>query len=99
MSQPVRRVVAALGLMAALLLAAPPPSRAADLPPLPGFARAWAWLEGLWPGTPPAASASRRPVRAEKPGAAAGLTSLATPVPPPSGTTDEGSAIDPNGRK
>jgi hypothetical protein len=99
MSQPVRRVVAALGLMAALLLAAPPPSRAAGFPPLPGFARAWAWLEGLWPGTPPAASASHRPERAKTQEATAGLTSTATPVPPPSGTTDEGSAIDPNGRK
>jgi hypothetical protein len=102
MSQHVRRVVAALGLMAALLLAAPPPSQAAGLwdpPPLPGVARAWAWLESLWPGVPPTVSAPQRPVRAEKPGAAAGLTSLAAAAPPPAGTADEGSAIDPNGHK
>jgi hypothetical protein len=92
MSQQSRRAVAALGLMAALLLVAPPPSRAAglwELPAVPGIARAWAWLEGLWPGTP----------LEEKQESTASLTSPATPIPPPTGTTDEGSAIDPNGRR
>ena len=85
MSQHARRVLAALGLMAALLLAAPPPSRAAglrELPSVTGFvARSWAWLE--------------KQVSAAK---AAGTLASPTP-PPPAGTSEEGSAIDPNGRK
>ena len=97
MSQHARRVLAALGLMAALLLAAPPPSRAAglrELPSVTGFAaRAWAWLENLLPG-PPAARGERR-VSAAK---VAGPLASPTP-PPPAGTSEEGSAIDPNGRK
>ncbi|HTG31802.1 MAG TPA: hypothetical protein VLB76_02635 [Thermoanaerobaculia bacterium] len=89
MSQYTRRVLAALGLTAALLLAAPPPSRAAgfrELPSVTGFAaRAWAWLENLLPSPPEAKEA------------AGTLTSPTTP--PPTGTSDEGSAVDPNGRK
>ena len=95
MSQYTRRFLAALGLTAALLLAAPPPSRAAgfrELPSVAGFvARAWAWLENL----PPAARGERR-VSAAK--AAGTLTSPAPPAPA-TGSSDEGSAIDPNGRK
>jgi hypothetical protein len=90
MSQYTRRVLAALGLTAALLLAAPPPSRAAgfrELPSVTGFAaRAWAWLENLLPSQPAA--------RGEKQ-----TGTLTSPTPPTTGTSDEGSAIDPNGRK
>jgi hypothetical protein len=89
MSQHARRVLAALGLMVALLLAAPPPSRAAglrELPSVTGFAaRAWAWLENLLPGPPAVKEAAG---------------TLTSPTPPPhTGTSEEGSAIDPNGRK
>jgi hypothetical protein len=95
MSQHARRILAALGLTAALLLAAPPPSRAAglrELPAVTGFAaRAWAWLEGLLPDRPA--------VRGDKQGAAAQITITSPAAPPPSGNSDEGSAVDPNGRK
>jgi hypothetical protein len=97
MSQHARRALAALGLMAALLLAAPPPSRAAglrELPSVTGFAaRAWAWLENLLPDRPAA--------RGEKQVSTTGTDgTLASPTaPPPTGISDEGSAIDPNGRK
>jgi len=97
MSQHARRALAALGLAAALLLAAPPPSRAAglrELPSVTGFAaRAWAWLENLLPDRPAA--------RGEKQGVSSKTGgSLTSPTaPPPADTTDEGSAIDPNGRK
>ena len=94
MSQHARRVLAALGLTAALLLAAPPPSRAAgfrELPSITGFAaRAWAWLENLLPDRPAA-----RGVFATKTDGT--LTSPA--APPLTDTSNEGSAIDPNGRK
>ena len=97
MSQHARRVLAALGLMAALLLAAPPPSRAAglrELPSVAGFAaRAWAWLENLLPDRP----AARGETQASATKTAGSLTS--PPAPPPTGTSDEGSAVDPNGRK
>jgi hypothetical protein len=96
MSQQVRRVLAALGLTAALLLAAPAPSRAAGLRGLPAVpeisARVWAWLEGLLPAAP---APSRRPARGEK--------QTSSPVyptaPATSPTSDQGSAIDPNGYK
>ena len=96
MSQHARRVLAALGLMAALLLVAPPPSRAAglrELPSVAGFAaRAWTWLENLLPNRPAA--------RGEKASAATAAGTLTSPpTPPPTGTSDEGSAVDPNGRK
>jgi hypothetical protein len=96
MSQHARRVLAALGLMAALLLAAPPPSRAAglrELPSVTGLAvRAWAWLENLLPAQPAA--------RGEKQGTATQTAgSLTSPTAPTiTGTSEEGSAVDPNGR-
>jgi hypothetical protein len=83
--------------MATLLLAAPLPSRAAglrELPSVTGFAaRAWAWLENLLPDRP-AARGERQVFSTKTDGA---LTSPT--APPPTGTSDEGSAIDPNGRK
>ena len=96
MSQHARRVLVALGLMAALLLAAPPPSPAAglrELPSVAGFAaRVWIWLESRLPNRPA--------VRGEK---ASTITAAGTltspPIPPPTGTSHEGSAVDPNGRK
>lgn len=94
MSQHARRVLAALGLMAALLLAAPPPSRAAglrELPSVAGFAtRAWTWLENLLP----AARGGKQGVATKTTGAVTSPT-----APPPTGTSEEGSAVDPNGRK
>lgn len=102
MSQHVRRVLAALGLMAALLLAAPVPSRAAglwDLPTVPGIAaRVWTWLESLT-GTPRTTPSSpRAAVRGEKQGPDSGVP-VSSPAPDSAATADEGSAIDPNGRK
>jgi hypothetical protein len=98
MSLYARRIFAALGLTAALLLAAPTPSRAAgfrELPAVTGFAaRAWAWLENLLP--------DRLAARGEKQVSAttaAGTLTSPTPPPPTTDTSDEGSAIDPNGRK
>jgi hypothetical protein len=97
MSQHARRVLAALGLMATLLLAAPLPSRAAglrELPSVTGFAaRAWAWLENLLPDRP-AARGERQVFSTKTDG-----TLTSPTAPPPTGTSDEGSAIDPNGRK
>ena len=98
MSQFTRRVLVALGLTAALLLAAPPPSRAAgfrELPSITGFAaRAWAWLENLLPDRP--AARGEKQVFSTKIDST--LNSPTTP-PPTTGSSDEGSAVDPNGRK
>jgi|tagenome__1003787_1003787.scaffolds.fasta_scaffold19660049_1 hypothetical protein len=97
MSQSVRRILAALGLAAALLVAAPAPSRAAglwEIPALPGLtARLSIWLEGLLPGAP--REASHRRVVTEKQTTASSFS----PTAPTSSTTssDQGSAIDPNG--
>jgi hypothetical protein len=100
MSQHVRRTLAALGLMAALLFAAPAPCRAAGLweaPALvPGIAvRVRTWLEGwLLPG-------SRRtaPVRRIKQGSALDPNGSTTTSPASGSTADQGSALDPNGAK
>jgi hypothetical protein len=85
MSQPVRRTLAALGLMVALLFMTPAPSRAAGLREIPArsglTARLSAWLEGLLPR-----ATSPRPAK-----------SPSHPAPSPSKSSDQGSAIDPNG--
>jgi hypothetical protein len=108
MSQQIRRVLVALGLMAALFLTAPAPSQAAGLrhalPVNNLAARLWAWMEGLLPGSAVLSPASHKP--------AAGLQkegsmidpdgqhhSSISPPPPPSATSDQGSMIDPNGVK
>jgi hypothetical protein len=97
MSQHARRVLAALGLTAALFLAAPP-SRAAGLREFPSVAglaaRAWTWLENLLPNRPAARGEKQRVTTK-----ASTLTSPSPTAPPPTGTSEEGSAIDPNGRK
>ena len=100
MSQHVRRTLAALGLMAALLFAAPAPSRAAglwEIPALmPGIAvRVRTWLEGWLPGPRRAAI-----VRGAKQGSGVDPNGSVPSTPPTSGTTsNQGSGVDPNGAK
>lgn len=108
MSQQIRRVLVALGLMAALFLAAPAPSRAAGLrsalPVNDLAARFWAWMEGLLPGATVQSPVSHKP--------AAGLQKEGSMIDPDgqhhsstlppstsSPSSDQGSAIDPNGRQ
>jgi hypothetical protein len=98
MSQHARRVLAALGLLAALLFASPAPSQAAGLGEIPiltpGIAvRVRTWLEGwLLPPVPRRAA----PTRTAKQGSALDPNGDATS----SGSTPEqGSALDPNGAK
>jgi hypothetical protein len=99
MSQPFRSTLATLGLMAALVLAVPAPSRAAGLRQLPTVqgiaAGAWAWLESLLPMTPQAMSHRRIEMRAS-------ATASLTPTPPPetsAAPSEQGSMIDPNGSR
>ncbi len=97
MSQHSRRTLAALGLMAALLLAAPAPSRAAGLWEIPAAvpeiaARVRAWLEGL----PPEAHGGRA-ARTAKQGSAIDPNGRPVRSTSSGATTDQGSAIDPNG--
>jgi hypothetical protein len=98
MSQPLRRVLVALSLMAALSLAAPLPSQGAGLRnPLTGHgleARFWAWIESLLPGAVSPKPNSTRPTGMEKEGSGIdpnGAPRVSTlPVPPPSAVSDEG---------
>ncbi len=98
MSQHARRVLAAFGLLAALLFAAPAPSRAAGLREvsglMPGIAvRVRTWLEGWLPDPRPAAAASK-----SKQGSGVdpnGTVPATSPVP--GSTTNQGSGVDPNG--
>ncbi len=95
MSQQLRRIAAAAGLSAALLLAAAAPSRAAGLPkPIVSvdlLGRAWSWLESLLPAPPVA-----RPVQKKT---TTGTTPiLVGPPPAPPGTGGQGNMIDPEGR-
>lgn len=108
MSQQIRRVLVALGLMAALFLAAPAPSRAAGLRsalPVNDLAvRFWSWMEGLLPRATVQSPASYKPAAGlQKQGSAIdpdGRTQPITlPPPPSSAASDQGSMIDPNGAK
>ncbi|MFL6258991.1 MAG: hypothetical protein ACJ76Y_04695 [Thermoanaerobaculia bacterium] len=98
MSQQARRIVAALGLMAALLFAAPAPSRAAgfwEVPVLtPGIAaRVRTWLEG-WLPVPRRANGVKQGSGVDPNGSVSPSTS-----PAPGSTTNQGSGVDPNGTK
>jgi hypothetical protein len=95
MSQSIRRVLAVTGLVAALLLSIPAPSRAAGLrgqaPAASVVTRAWSWIESLLGSSRPVAST--RPAIQQK-------DSFPGPIPspiPPSSTTGSGSAMDPDG--
>ncbi len=101
MSQQIRRVLVAFGLMAALSLTLPSPSHAAGLrgPGLAGDFTAClrVWLEGLLPGavTP---SASRPPAMKSGSATRPGQPVAGTPSTA-SMTSDQGAMIDPNGFK
>jgi hypothetical protein len=93
MSQSIRRVLAVTGLVAALLLSIPAPSRAAglrDQAPAAGFVtRAWSWLESLLAGPTPVAS-THRAVTQQKD------AQFPAPIAPPP-NNGSGSMIDPDG--
>jgi hypothetical protein len=100
MSQHARRVLAACGLLAALLCVAPAPSRAADLWEIPILApgiavRVQTWLEGWLPGPRRVAA-----VRGVKQGSGVDPNGAA-PLPSPisGSTSNQGSGVDPNGAK
>lgn len=108
MSQQLRRVLVALGLTAALFLAAPAPSQAAgwrnilsgnDL-----TERLWAWMEGLLQGAVAPSLTSHKPAAGlQKEGSMIDPNgqphSGTVPAPTSSTTSDQGSGIDPNGAK
>ena len=97
MSQSIRRVLAVTGLVAALLLSIPAPSRAAGLrgqaPAASVVTQAWSWIESLLGSSGPAASG--RPAIQRKDIVPVPLS----PPVPPSSNTGSGSAIDPDGVK
>ena len=94
MREQIRRVVTVTGLTAALLLAIPVSSRAADLRELTPFAglmaRTWSWLEGVLGAAPsrPAAGTAK---------ATTTTSTTPAPPPPPSDGGGQGSMIDPDG--
>jgi hypothetical protein len=96
MSQQMRRILAAVGLAAALLLAVPAPSRAASLRE-PSFAaglmeRVWSWLWSLAPES--SSQNTESGSYADEP-----ATTSSTPAtPPPTSTDESGSHIDPDGK-
>jgi hypothetical protein len=103
MSRRIRRTLATTGLMAALFLALPAPSRAVG-PWEPGASarlsvKVWSWLESLGFAPRQPAAASRRPVSVrEKQGPMIdpnGGNSITVPMPPTG--SEQGSGIDPNG--
>ena len=101
MSQHARRVLAALGLMAALLFAAPAPSRAAGLWKIPVLApgiamRVRTWLEG-W--LLPAGAERTAPARRTKQGSGLDPNGTTTTSPTSGSTSDQGSGLVPNGIK
>jgi hypothetical protein len=95
MSQSIRRVLAVTGLVAALLLSIPAPSRAAGLrgqaPAAGVVTRAWSWIESLLGSSGPVAS-TQRPSMQQKD------TVPVTFIPPPA-NNGSGSAMDPDGVK
>jgi hypothetical protein len=101
MSQRNRRVLAALGLTAALLMVLPMPARALGLWEIPSVgltARVWVWLEKLGIGGK-TAETERRPVaRWEKEGSAINPDGRTTPnsTTPPASTAS--GMMDPDGR-
>jgi hypothetical protein len=103
MSQRNRRVLAALSLTAALLLALPMPARAMGLWEIPSVgltARVWSWLEKLGIGGK-GTETGRPAARWEKEGSAIdpdGRPHPGVPTPPASATSDAGITVDPDGR-
>jgi hypothetical protein len=104
MSLQLRRVLIALGLMAALVLTSPAPSQAADLRNvLSGHelgANIWVLIQSLWPGSGvhrlhPKSGFEKEGSGIDPNGAPYPRT---MPVPVPA-SADEGSMIDPNGKK
>jgi len=99
MSQRNRRVLAALGLTAALLMALPMPAHALGLWEIPSVgltARVWAWLERLGMGDK---GTERRPaVRWEKQGGMIDPDGRTTPLPTPPASATSGGDTDPDGR-
>lgn len=106
MSQQIRRVLATVGVTAALLLAVPAPSRAAGFREPARAAdlivmRFWSWMDRLMPAFGPTfgmtAKTATVPTHPSSPAPIA-----PTQPPPPSGTGspgDQGSMIDPEGVK
>jgi len=96
MSQQMRRTLATVGLAAALLLAVPAPSRAATFrgPAVAGslVERFWSWLSSL-AQTAPVGQAATPVTRTGN-----GNGSPPPASPPPSGTNESGSMIDPDGK-
>ncbi len=96
MPQHARRTLAALGLMAALLFAAPAPSRAVGLWEVPALmpeiaVRVRTWLEGWLPG-PRRENGAKQGSGLDPNGSSSPSTS------PTSGTpSNQGSGLDPNG--
>jgi len=100
MSQHARRVLAALGLAAALLLIGPAPSRAAGLREVSGAvpeiaARVRTWLAEWLPA--PRGTAGRMIKQGS--GVDPNGTTLPTTSPTSGSTSSQGSGVDPNGAK
>ncbi len=97
MSQQLRRVLAAVGLTAALLLVAAAPSEAAGhgkpmisrTGSFDVLAQAWSWLESLVPAPAPRAIQRKTIYTGTIP---------VSPSPPPPSTGGQGNMIDPEGR-
>jgi len=98
MSQQLRRVLAAVGLTAALLLVAAAPSEAAghgkpmisEVGSFDVLAHAWSWLESLLPAPAPRAIQRKTTYT--------GTAIPVSPSPPPPSTGGQGNMIDPEGR-
>jgi hypothetical protein len=102
MSQQLRRVLAAVSVTAALLLAVAAPSRAAGFrePASSGdiMSRVWSWMESLLPGVVSPAAPHQRPAgMLEKTTTSGGTTPM--PIAPSPGAPGQGNMIDPEGAK